>query len=514
MVEMPRIDQLSQETSARLEEFRRLKGADQLTPERASRLAHDAAAAFMAHHQAGQDDWADAMTLLCEIATLPDEAVAAAGLNALFSMIVEPLADSFEPQDCALYHAAFAHVVQFCRHLPAGQTLDVQLNQFGLRSERDFLARMQRITKIRKFDLAQAGRVKKALVLSRVTLGADVEITSIIWQKVRRVFPAAEIVLLAGEKAGELFGGDPKLRLYPLQYQRDGRLINRLSSWLSVVRAVDEQCRGLDSSEILVVDPDSRLTQLGLLPVLLDESRYYFFESRSYRRSGISSLGQLTEQWASDVFGEGEPLYPCVHLRPDARAFAEALAGAIRASGGRHLISLNFGVGDNPNKRVPDPFEQQLVLSLLQAGATIILDKGAGAGEVLRAEAIVRAVKQQGKRVIEINEHNAPEILSSDLYADVFTWHGGIGRFSALVAHTDQYIGYDSAGQHIAAALGIPTIVIFAGYSSPLFVQRWRPAGRGVVRCLLVNAQQLEGQADLDQIVNDVIDTLQMIKER
>jgi ADP-heptose:LPS heptosyltransferase len=107
---------------------------------------------------------------------------------------------------------------------------------------------------------------------------------------------------------------------------------------------------------------------------------------------------------------------------------------------------------------------------------------------------------------MDLHEDNASAWLESDdLHADVFTWQGGIGRFSALAARADQYIGYDSAGQHIAAALGIPTIVIFAGHPSPRFVERWTPGGRGVVRSLLVGAQPLVGQTELDQIIHDII---------
>jgi len=506
MVEVPSPDHYPREFSAKLQEFRRLKSEGRLTQQLAGHWACDAATSFMTHRQAGPDRLAAIVSLLCEIATSGDEGLAAPGVQALFSRVVEPLADSFEPRDCATYYAVFAQVIQLCRHLPEGQALDARLNQFGLRSEGDFLERMRRITKMKKFELAQAERMKKALLLSRVTLGADVEITSIIWQKLKQVLPTAEIVLLASEKAGELFGGDPTIQLHPLQYHRGGGLIDRLSSWLNVVQAIEEQCRNLRSEEFLIVDPDSRLTQLGLLPVVQDETHYYFFESRGYQKPGISSLGQLTAQWAHEVFGEGEPLYPCVHLRPSDRAFAEAFIGRIRESGARRLISLNFGVGENPTKRIPDPFELQVVLSLIQARAVIILDKGTGTEEARRVEAIAKTVEQHGKRVIHMNEDNAPELLrSTELHADVFTWQGGIGRFSALVAGTDQYIGYDSAGQHIAAALGIPTLVIFAGYSSPRFVERWQPAGRGAVKSVLAGTQPPAGQTELDQIIRDVL---------
>ncbi len=500
-------DQFIQEMDAGVRELRRLHRNGQLTLERCNELARKAAAAFTARRLTAP---AEAMRLLCEIATLDDETLSRPGLVALFSEIIEPLADSFEPQDCATYYSAFAQVIQFCRRLPAGRRLNDKLSEFGLTSESDFSARMKRVTAMKKFDLTQARQIKKALVLSRVTLGADVEITSIVWQKLKQTFPSAEIVLLASDKAGELFGGDSMLRLRTLNYHRGGRLIDRLSSWLNVVAAAESECQDLRPDEFLIVDPDSRLTQLGLLPVMPDESQYYFFESRSYQNPGLSSLGQLTAQWLSEVFGGEELLYPCVRLRPDDTAFAEAFIARLQAGGARYITSLNFGVGENLKKRVPGPLEPDLVLRLLQHGDVIILDKGMGAEEASRVDAIVNTVKQQGKRVTEVNEHNTSALLQSpNLHADMVTWQGGIGRFSALVAQTDRYIGYDSAGQHIAAALGIPTVVIFAGYDSRRFVERWQPAGRGIIKSVLAPAQHPAGY----QLALFLDEVIQAVKE-
>ena len=54
--------------------------------------------------------------------------------------------------------------------------------------------------------------------------------------------------------------------------------------------------------ESIVIDPDSRLTQLGLAPVCADED-YYFFESRAYGGDGSESLGELTRRWVAKTFG-------------------------------------------------------------------------------------------------------------------------------------------------------------------------------------------------------------------
>jgi hypothetical protein len=40
-------------------------------------------------------------------------------------------------------------------------------------------------------------------------------------------------------------------------------------------------------------------------------------------------------------------------------------------------------------------------------------------------------------------------------------------------------VGYDSAGQHAAAALGVPQICIFAGYPTLRMFHRWRPVAPG-----------------------------------
>jgi ADP-heptose:LPS heptosyltransferase len=39
------------------------------------------------------------------------------------------------------------------------------------------------------------------------------------------------------------------------------------------------------------------------------------------------------------------------------------------------------------------------------------------------------------------------------------------------------YVGYDSAGQHVASACGVPLISIFRGSVSERFFSRWQPDG-------------------------------------
>jgi len=57
-------------------------------------------------------------------------------------------------------------------------------------------------------------------------------------------------------------------------------------------------------------------------------------------------------------------------------------------------------------------------------------------------------------------------------------WEGSFAGFAAIVAQSRLYVGYDSAGQHAAAASGVPLICIFAGFPSPRMFDRWRPVSR------------------------------------
>jgi len=57
-------------------------------------------------------------------------------------------------------------------------------------------------------------------------------------------------------------------------------------------------------------------------------------------------------------------------------------------------------------------------------------------------------------------------------------WEGSFAGFVSVIGQCDFYAGYDSAGQHAAAALGVPLLSVFAGACSARFRDRWAPAGR------------------------------------
>ena len=448
--------------------------------------AQRAAVLCLTHAQATGALLRDAVTLLCELSARPEPPLARLGSEALFRDVVERLNDSFAPESCAAYDRLFAQVIEFYRRLPAGSALDARLRQFGLPDEAALLARKARLGTPR----LPARDVRKALLLSRVTIGADVAVTSVLMAGLRQRYPQAEIVLLGSAKLRELFGSDARVRVRELGYERGGTVLARLQSWLHVVAAVEAEAQ---EGDVLVLDPDSRLTQLGLLPVL-DDERYLFFESRRYGHETALPLGQLTARWWQEISGTPEAVFPQLALPPEYSAFGQAIAQRLQQAGHTRIVSLSFGVGGNAAKRINAEFEAALLRHLLR-DAALILDKGGTPDERAQVDALTASLRAAGHTVSELNAANTNLESASPA---VVTWDGSIGAFAGLIAASDQYVGYDSSGQHLAAALGVPTLTVFVNSNAPRFAERWRPFGKGAVN-LVTAAPSDIWQATLQQ---------------
>jgi ADP-heptose:LPS heptosyltransferase len=339
----------------------------------------------------------------------------------LLRIFVEGLSDRFEPALCDIYADVFSQAIP--GHDP-----------------RELAARYRRVRRPRRCQ-ADPDTV---FVLSRVTIGADVAVTSVLLDAAKKRFPKAAIVLAGSSKVHELYAADPRITPLEVAYPRTGSLAERLADHPRL-RAQLSQPRSI------VIDPDSRLTQLGLLPVC-EEENYYFFESRAYGGESDAPLSELTRRWAFETFGveDARPyIAPSpVDEQPD--------------------VAISLGIGENPAKRIADPFEEQLLAELIARGRTIYIDKGAGGEETARVERAI-AKANAGDRIR--------------------WWQGAFAPFAAAIARSRLYIGYDSAGQHVAAACGVPLITVFAGYPCDRMFHRWHPTGPARIDVIKVTNQ-------------------------
>lgn len=328
---------------------------------------------------------------------LLDRAMAEDDGRALLSVVVERLGDLFEPSLCAVYEKLFREVI--ARAMPE---LVPRLRVAG--------------------EAKPPSTARRVYVLSRITLGADVAVTSVMLDAAKKRYPDSEIVFVGPRKSYELFEGDAHIRHQAAPYARSGALIDRLRASGS-----------LHFDDGIVIDPDSRLTQLGLISVC-DEDRYFFFNSRAH--SGEGRLPELASEWAREVFGV-----------EDAQAYVAPLASDEPPAD----ITVSLGVGENESKRIGGEFERDLLGALFETRASILVDKGGSPEEHARVEQAI-----------------LPGIRTHD---------GAFAPFAAQIARSKLYVGYDSAGQHVASACAVPLISIFKGYVNERFFARWSPKG-------------------------------------
>lgn len=332
----------------------------------------------------------------------PGETVRAFGENRpaeFFRDIVEPLADSFDPAQAAAYECLMRVWI------PAAPATTPSI----------------------------PARVDTVYVLSRVTLGADIKIVSPILATMKQRFPNARIVFVANKKSAELFAADPRIGYLNVDYTRSGPVSARLE-FASQLRTK------LQIENSIVIDPDSRMTQLGLIPAC-DPERYFHFPSRATGGEGDQNLSKLTAQWLQQTFGSSAAAY----IAPTS---GEKASGA----------AVSLGVGENESKRIGGDFEGRLLSLLGTRYQTIWVDRGVGGEEARRVTSAVEA---------------------SGVADRVRFWEGSFAGFASIVMQCDLYVGYDSAGQHAAAAAGIPLISIFAGAPSERFRHRWAAKGTG-----------------------------------
>ena len=343
-----------------------------------------------------------------------NEFAARAATRALFSIVIERLGDLFEPSLCEVYAKLFSHVI--ARALPE-------------HSADDLLLRYRRVRQVRRF---RGGEVQRVFVLSRVTLGADVAVTSVALAAAKERFPNAEICLVGPPKNAELFAADARIVPVTVTYGRGSLLRERLLAAAELRSLVDEL-------RSIVIDPDSRLTQLGLIPVC-DDSRYFFFESRAFGGETDASLPDLAAEWLCEVFD-------VAGVRPYA---APALQPRIAD------LTVSLGVGENAAKRLAGDFELHLLDTILQQGRPVLLDCGAGGEESERVNALAERL-------------GSPPLLHLH--------EGSYASFASHILQSKLYVGYDSAGQHVAAAGGVPLVSVFTGHVCPRMFARWRPRG-------------------------------------
>jgi ADP-heptose:LPS heptosyltransferase len=445
--------------------------------------------------------------LLCEMATFFDDPkLNQLAANAIFGTVVERLCDDFEELQTETYNRLISQVIANIRCNRKGNKLHKQLSKMGLHTEEEIYQRVENNRVKLDEKLPDSFKPQKIIVLSRVTIGADIAVTSVICQRATRLFPEARLIIIGNGKLGEVMSDIPNTEVRELQYSRRGGLIEKFNAWLNLLDVIHKEVSDWNEEQYLVLDPDSRLSQLGVLPVA-GAASYRFFNSRgkpSY--PARASISELTNVWLNAIFGEEAFFYPKIWPSNLNIECAKSFINKLRASGGHKIVCINLGVGGNSRKRLSGDFEISLVLKLLeQTQVKVLLDLGFGVEERQQMSAIIEEVAASG---IHVASSTFADLDAADVKASLVGIECSIGQIAALISQSDEFIGYDSACQHIAAAQGVRTCTVFAGSNNVRFIRRWRACGSNLNELVFVDTLSKYREVNTSEVVARILGAL------
>lgn len=468
-----------------------------------SQLCQQAAFSFIDHSYYNDHYEKEYIDLLCEIATFcPDPHLTHPASAALFGIIIEQLCDDYQDFQFDTYNRVMTQIISYCRTLPDGALLHEYLNHNNITNHRE-LFNYAHCIHYKQYHFNPARPIHRIFLLSRITIGADIAITSVIMQRLMTLFPQAKFVIIGSDKLKDVFGGNPRVRIRCLAYERHGGLLRRLHTWIEVSDIIKEESASESPDRILIIDPDSRITQLGLLPLGEHQNYLYFNSHPESSTTPKASIAEITNQWLNQVFGPADFCYPQVWLTSAVRRHVGQFERIVRNSGCKRIVVVNLGVGGNDQKRLGLGFEIKLMFRLLDDLHTVVVfDMGYGAEEWNRAQRILAAERNNK---IPVQQFRFEDIDKIHLSHGILGLQSRIGQMAGLISCADEFIGYDSACQHIAAALRIPTLTIFAGTNNPRFIHRWSACGEEATKIIHINSHLEMNSSMIEGIVERIM---------
>jgi hypothetical protein len=398
------------------------------------------------------------------------------GARWFFRELVEPLCDSFDPALQARHDRLLTSVIGAVARQDAA---------LGAR-----LAARPPVGH-RRGPVTLAPRPDLCVLPSRVTIGADVAVTATIMGVVRAAWPDTRVALVGSPVTlAPLLSGRRGVEIWDHPYPRHGSLRDRLSVWAEAADTVDAWTRRNAGASVLVLDPDSRITQLGLLPLTARSGATRHFPARGMPVTDRRNLTALAEDWARRATGGvPAPIGPRLVPSPDDLRRGAELVRALRRSPGHPVAVASLGVGGNVRKATGVDTEADM-LARLSLRAAVVLDAGATAAETARATTVATAwAAATGRpfRHLRAGDHLTGE-------APLVVLHrADLCAVAGLLARADLFVGYDSAFQHLAAAVGTPGVVVFVDPPSTTFVDRWRAPGTTALVVPRAGASSVDG---------------------
>ena len=407
----------------------------------------------------GSRDFVDYSRALAQLAFSRNRRLAAEATHAVFSDVVQPLADRFDTASSDAHAAFMAEVV----HAP-GSPIAETLHTLGYGSPEGLVERYSKVGYKYLQEPFDAEDIEQAVVLSRVGIKEDFAVTSTILGCARYAFRGADIDFVAPKKNAYLFASPHAFNRRIVSYPHTSPLAYRLLAWKRVRRAVQTCIQGFPPDERLVVDPDSCMTLHGLLP-LGDDSCLRFFPSRTCAEEEPSRIADLAAAWCGDWFFWGGPeAHPYVVDNTGSSERGFALAFTLR----KKLAGVSFSVGGRESVRLGGDFEDSLLELLRKHGYWTVLDGGRDESDAAVVAERVRAFRGTMKELAVAKDGRRN-------HARLMTSKGTLRDFGGWISRALVYIGYDSAASHVAASMGMRVAYVSVGAPNETYAARWTP---------------------------------------
>ncbi len=206
-------------------------------------MPRDCAQNFMSAFYAGQQPDLTCIDQLCGLALSPDDLVAKHAVCVLYGSIVEGLCDDFSGRGVAVCNRVLLRIVSFLHGAGKPNRAPVLWASARRVGRRSCFGVMMRWSDRGRMALRRPPA--RIIVLSRVSIGADVMITSIVIQRLRTCISRRRKSFWSGLPImGALLQFDQNVqsRLFP--YERNCSLLERFEATCRLAQLVREECRG------------------------------------------------------------------------------------------------------------------------------------------------------------------------------------------------------------------------------------------------------------------------------
>ena len=459
-----------------------MDNSKELSPEIAEKRAYEAVNEFIAGMEKDNINIGK-IKEITELAFIKDEETAKRMIEPVFGVLVNDLKKSFTKKEGDIYLQIFPYFILAAKE--KSHIVQKWFEKMHISSTSPIEDLYSRSLDLRKpktlMSIEDKNKIKKAIILSRNTIGAEACINGIIINRAMANLPNAKIIFVDTTNSGRHIFNHPRISSISSFVNSEGKeisllwdrhnisVLSRFEYTANLSDFIEIETSGLDEKEFIVFDADTRLSQTGAMPICAPDRHYFIDTVLKNDNEKVESLGRLCNDYLNRIFQESGMHYPKIFLPKEEIKKVKEFRKTIPS---KKIIMLHFGSGLK-SKSLSLEFEKKLALVACNYGTPIIILPPVD-WEMEKIKSTISFLEENGK------------VKGKDF----FTFGAPLSTFVSLINEMDLCICYDSQSQHMAASLGVPFITLFTGYINKTFLQRWTPISENFFKIIDIDKNQ------------------------